>query len=225
MGWQHSKQRNRLAADTTEMLTAIKLHYDSFAPVKLSADQQAKRARFDAAVASSIAAGDSLAGAAEIPSGLLAQIDANRQAAQGEGGDEEEPLTDGELEGRLQQIRQQHLYIAERDMFRPPEGFSSWQDAVRDAFAGWDFGDNLLDNSYTEVFPSQVVEVRPPTYGQFDPAAMAEEEQQQELLEQQQRVATQQQLLRNFQQAGMMGFATTLQQQMVHEHVVHHWRV
>lgn len=225
MGWQHSKQRNRLAADTTEMLTAIKLHYDSFAPVKLSAEQQAKRARFDAAVASSIAEGDSLAGAAEIPSGLLAHIEANRQAAQEEGEEEEEPLTEGELEGRLQQIRQLHLNITEGDIFRPPEGFSTWQDAVRDAFAGWDFGDNLLDSSYTEVFTAPVVEVRPPTYGQFDPAAMAEEEQQQELLEQQQRVATQQQMLRSFQQAGMMGLAAALQQQMVQEHVVHHRRV
>lgn len=72
MLWVHSKHRNRLATDTTEMITAIKLHYDSVAPVKLSTAQQARRARFDAAVASSIAERDSLAGAAELPSGLVA---------------------------------------------------------------------------------------------------------------------------------------------------------
>lgn len=66
MGWTHSKQRNSLLASTTEQITFIKLYYDSFAPVQYTSTEVAKRARFDAAVDSSIAEGDSLAGPAQL---------------------------------------------------------------------------------------------------------------------------------------------------------------
>lgn len=179
-------------------------------------------------MASSIGNGDSLAGAAELPAGLVAHIDANRQAAAaGQGGEDEEQLTESELGDRLQQLAEQQLAEQERVQaaLRPPSGFLTWQDAVRDAFEGWDFGDNLQDTSYAEVFAAPVLEVRPPTFGQFDPAAMAEEEQEQELLEQQQRLATQQQMLRGFQQAGMAGLAASLQQQIFQEHYVQPRRI
>jgi hypothetical protein len=179
-------------------------------------------------VASSIGNGDSLAGAAELPAGLVAHIDANRQAAAaGQGGEEEEQLTESELGDRLQQLAEQQLAeqeLAEQQRAQaallPPSGFLTWQDAVRDAFDGWDFGDNLQDNSYAEVFAAPVLERRPPTIGQFDPAAMAQEDQEQLLLEQQQRLATQQQMQRSFQQAGMTSVAAALQQHMLQEHYV-----
>jgi hypothetical protein len=214
MGWVHSKERNRLAADTTEMITAIKLHYDSFAPVKLSSTQQAKRARFDAAVASSVAEGDSLAGAAELPAGLWAQIATTREAAtadagaEGEG-EEVEQLTAGELSARLDQLTDTLQPV------QPPGGFATWVEAVQDAFGGgWDgTQDDLLNPSYAEEFAAPVVQVRPPTFGQFDPAAMVQAELQQQ--QQQLSFATQQMLLQGFQRAGMADVASSLQQHVL----------
>jgi hypothetical protein len=183
------------------MITAVKLHYDSFAPPQLSSTEQAKRACFDAALASSTAGG-SLAEAAELPADLEAHIAASRQAAAGAGGeDEEEQLTADQLEARLGELGAAAVQDASR--IRPPGGFATWVEAVRDAFDGWDFaGRDLLDLNYAEVFAEPEVQVRPPTVGWFDPAAMVQEELQQE---QQQRLAQQQQLLLQFQQAGLPG--------------------
>jgi hypothetical protein len=216
MGWVHSKERNRLASDTIEMITAVKLHYDSFAPPQLSSNEQAKRARFDAAVASSTA-GSSLAEAAELPADLEAHIAASRQAAAAagtDGEDEEEQLTADQLEARLGELGVAAVQDASR--IRPPGGFATWVEAVRDAFDGWDFaGPDLLDLNYAEVFAEPEVQVRPPTFGQFDPAAMVQEELQHE---QQQRLAQQQQLLLQFQQAGLPG--ASLQQHMLQEQLM-----
>jgi hypothetical protein len=106
--------------------------------------------------------------------------------------------------------------MQDADRIRPPEGFATWVEAVEDAFDGWDFGGpDLLDLNYAEVFAESEVEVRPPTFGQFDPADMVQEELQQE---QQQRLAAQQQLLLQFQQAGLPG--AYLQQHMMQEQLM-----
>jgi hypothetical protein len=219
MGWIHSKQRNKLLPGTTEMVTAIKMHYDSFAPVTLSSTQQAKRARFDAAVSSSICVGDSLAGAAELPAGLVDQIAANRgaaaaAAATGEQGEHEhlEDLGAADLQEQLERVR---LHIQTQTV-TPPAGFATWTEAVEDAAgSGWDFELNLTDPNYTEVYTAPVVALRAPTTGQFDPAALV----QQDLEQVQQCFATQQQLMQGFQQAGMADLATSLHQHMQQQYM------
>jgi hypothetical protein len=226
MGWIHSKERNKLLPATTEMTTAVKMHYDSFAPVKLSSTQQAKRARFDAAVASSIGSGESLAGAAQLPDELLSQIEENRGAVaaaadaaaataaeQGEG-EELEELTATELGAQIDRVSN---FLSQSDALTPgpPEGFATWTEAVEDAFGSWDLGLNLADPNYTEVFAAPVVAVRAPTTNQFDPAALVQEDLQQ----QQQEFAAQQRLLQGFQFAAMPNVAASMQQHMQQQYM------
>jgi hypothetical protein len=204
MGYFHSKQRNQLKTATNEMETTIKLHYQSFKPVRLSSSEVAKRARFDAEVDSSIADAN-MADAARMPEALQPLVAANQYAANAATSQQQdEAVTPDELQEELTRL---HAAL------QPPSGFSSWQAAVADAFGGWDFGSNLLDSSYTEVFVAPEIAVRLPTTGQFDVAALVQEQLQQEVQQQQQQYL---QLLQYPQlQQVPAGLALNTQQQVV----------
>jgi hypothetical protein len=174
MGWFHSKHRNQLDSATNEMETTIKLHWERFAPPKISSNQQAKRDKFDASVTSAVE-GSAMSAAAQLPEGLLAQVAANRTAAEAAGlagadgsAGGEEIVTGSELANELSRLR---------EALRPPDGHRSWTEAVMDALEGWDLSSDLLSQSYREVIQAPAVEVRPPTTGQFNVQTLLQQRQ------------------------------------------------
>lgn len=187
MGYFHSKERNSLNPETNEMETVIKLHWNSFAPVKVSSTEQQKRAQYDSAVEASLADAN-MADPAQLPDDLQEHVDRQRQAAQAlsvgdrAAAEEEEAVTAEELSAELSRLR---------TALQPPAGFSSWTDAVRDAFDGWDFGSNLMESGYREQYVPPVLTVRPPTTGDFSVEELLQRRQQQLA----QQVQYQQQLL------------------------------
>jgi hypothetical protein len=74
-----------------------------------------------------------------------------------------------------------------------------------DAFEGWYFGSDLLSEGYREVIQAPVVEVRPPTTGQFSVQNLLRQRQplQPQLLQQQ--LPQQQQQHQLLQQGNVMG--------------------